>query len=110
MTADTFGGYWRGRGALWKVYWVYGVAGSVVLAGAIAAVIWRQGFASGWLQPLFALALAYTVWILVSVWRCAFNAEQEFYGHLARSLTVAWAINALLLIVFLEFKYLDVVG
>jgi hypothetical protein len=28
------------------------------------------------------------------LWRCAFNVEKPVYSHMARALTVAWAINA----------------
>jgi hypothetical protein len=45
---------------------------------------------------------AYSVWILVSVWRCADNVrtrpldqDPEFWSTLARWSTVAWALNVL---------------
>ena len=50
----------------------------------------------------------YTGWILVSVWRCAENIEGRPYDYdpvlwtsLARSLTVAWAINVFALSILL---------
>ena len=46
------------------------------------------------------LGALYTVWVLVSVWRCAFNIEgtplgieADTWGLLARAPTVARAIN-----------------
>ena len=57
-----------------------------------------------------AALAAYTVWIVVSVWRCAFNVEKPLYGHMARALTVAWAINAVLVLGFLELQFLQASG
>ena len=37
------------------------------------------------------LMLAYTVWILVALWRSAFNSSKRIYGYLARS----WVIMQL---------------
>jgi hypothetical protein len=57
---------------------------------------------SPWLiLALVLLGLAYTMWILVSTWRCAFNIQGEPFGidrmtlgWMARVLTFGWAINA----------------
>lgn len=98
--------YWRGQGRLWTVYWLYGVLGSTLLAAIYLALLPQRADVP-WLYALMLLAFAaYTVWILVSVWRCAFNVENTFYGHLARGLTIAWAINATMIVVFLELDLL----
>lgn len=93
---------WRGAAPLWRVYWLYGVLGSTVLAVLIMAPA-----ALGWLTlPLLGIGLgiglAYTAWIVVSIWRCAFNIKDRPFGiprdilaMMARWLTVAWAINVL---------------
>jgi hypothetical protein len=94
--------YWRGEGPLWRLYWIYGVlvstAGGTIL---LTATLYR--LVSPWaILGLVLLGLAYTVWILVSTWRCAFNIEnrrvlgieREALGWLARVLTFGWAINA----------------
>jgi ABC-type sugar transport system permease subunit len=102
--------YWRGHGPLWKAYWLYGVLGSNVLA-LILLLLMRSGApGSLWFQIVLLLLAAYTVWIVVSVWRCAFNVENPMYGHMARALTAAWAINALLVLGFLELQFLQIVG
>jgi len=44
------------------------------------------------------------------VWRCALNVEKPIYGHMAKALTVAWAINALLVLVFLELQFVDAIS
>jgi len=102
--------YWRGQGPLWKVYWLYGVLGSFVLALILLFLMQRGAMDSVWFQLVLLLLAAYTVWIVVSVWRCAFNVENPMYGHMARALTVAWAINALMLLVFLEIEFLQAIS
>jgi len=89
--------YWRGEGSLSRVFWLYGVIFSSL---AIALVAWAASAGRLSEEALVAaifVLFAYTVWILVSVWRCAARCgDDSFYGILARWLTVAWAINAIL--------------
>lgn len=47
----------------------------------------------------------YTPWVLVAVWRCASNSA-PVWTTLARSLTVAWAINTALVLLFLQLSIL----
>jgi hypothetical protein len=70
----------------------------------------RGAIDSVWFQIVLLLLGAYTVWIVVSVWRCAFNVEKPMYGQMARALTVAWAINALMVLGFLELQVLQAIG
>jgi hypothetical protein len=107
MTETMAGYYWRGHGPLWKVYWLYGVLGSNILALILFVLMQRDALGSVWFQLVLLLIAAYTTWIVVSVWRCAFNVEKRVYGHMARALTVAWAINALLVVSFLELQLLQ---
>lgn len=95
---------WCGEESLWKVFWVYGVATSVVIV-ALYVVAFYDGHIAlrQVLLPCFA---AYTVWILVSIWRCASNTEDKFWGTLARFLTVAWAGNAIFILIFLQLNLL----
>ncbi|HKJ95717.1 MAG TPA: hypothetical protein VKA32_08825 [Gammaproteobacteria bacterium] len=100
------GVYWHGDGPLWHVYWLYGVLGSVVLL-ALLAWISRYTGVTPMAYTLGAVALAvYTVWILVSVWRCAFNVRNRTWAHVARALTLFWALNVLFLTVFLGLDVL----
>ena len=109
MSANVASYYWRGGGPLWKVYWLYGVLGSNVLALLLLLLVRADAVATLWFQIVWLLLAAYTVWIVVSVWRCAFNVENPMYGHMARALTVAWAINALMVLGFLELEFLQAV-
>ncbi|WP_135470215.1 hypothetical protein [Crenalkalicoccus roseus] len=94
--------YWHGQGRLAPLYWGWGVAGSVVLALLVAGPPLLGLAGLGWALAGIALGAAYTVWILVSIWRCAENIEnpaplgipREALTWMARWLTVGWAINA----------------
>jgi hypothetical protein len=93
--------YWHGEGPLWKLYWIYGVlistlGGTVLLAGVMQALLPMPV-----LLVLLAAGMAYTAFILVSIWRSAFNIasdpfgiDREAWGWLARVMTFGWALNA----------------
>ena len=93
---------WRGEQPLWKVFWVYGVTTSGVLI-----VLYALGFyldRTALRQMLVPCFAGYTAWILVSVWRCANNTQERFWSMLARLLTVAWACNATMVLVFIQLN------
>jgi hypothetical protein len=93
---------WRGQERLWKVFWLYGVATSSVLIAVyvFAFVVERVALR----QTLVICFAPYTAWTLVSVWRCANNVREQFWGVLARFLTVAWAFNTIIILVFVEIN------
>ena len=95
---------WHGEEQLWKVFWVYGVATSVVIV-ALYIVAFHDG-RMALRQVLLPCFAAYTAWILVSVWRCASNTNEKLWGTLARFLTVAWAGNTILVLTFLQLNLL----
>lgn len=107
MTTQTLSDEPRGRTRLWVVFWIYGVLISNVAFGAILYFYRQVG------TPLLALLLgvflAYTAWIMRAVWVDAFNVGKELYGHIARALTVAWAINAVLVSGFLLLGHMGAV-
>jgi hypothetical protein len=95
---------WRaftGRAALGRVFWVYGVLVSSGLA--LLFLLAREAQRVDVQQLLLLLLVLYTGLILVAVWRCAGPAPAP-WGQVARALTVAWALNALLLIGFLQIE------
>lgn len=90
---------WHGLLPLWAVFWGYGVFASSVLIGLyIVAVVEHRLFMQ---QALLILFAGYTAWILVSVWRCAQNSGPHL-RLIARCLTVAWAANAVMIVLFLQ--------
>lgn len=100
---NTFiGRYWRGEGPLWRIYWIYGACGSLLLAAAITCAVAADLIGPATILAALAVGGGYTVWILISIWRCADNVGGEPLGMnrngwalLARMLTVAWAINVM---------------
>ena len=98
---------WRaltGRAALGRVFWVYGVLVSAGLA--LLFLLAREAGRADLQQILLILFLAYTTAIRVAVWRCAEYAAAP-WGIIARALTVAWALNTLLLLLFLQIELIE---
>lgn len=92
--------HWQGRAALASAYWLLGVLGGLVVAfvGNIF-VTFVVAPLPGHLIRLFLvlvtlfLQLAYFTFVLVSVWRCAWNTSWKGWGYIARFVMV---INVLI--------------
>jgi len=94
---------WHGGEPLWKVFWGYGVLTSATLALLYVFALYRNRTV---IQHILLLVFAgYTVWILISVWRCAENAD-PVWRLLARSLTIAWAANTIMVLCFFQLDLL----
>jgi hypothetical protein len=97
MTSNFLVRYWRGEGSLSRVFWLYGVGFSMLAIGGLTWARYALGLGDRALTLAILFLFAYTLWILVSVWRCAARrGDDDVYAVMARWLTVAWAINALL--------------
>lgn len=94
---------WRGDMPLWKVFWGYGVLASSLLIWFYALAVFEDR--PVWREAIMLVFAFYTVWLLVSIWRCAANAR-PFWGILARWLVVAWAGNTAMLVPFLHLDLL----
>lgn len=92
---------WRGQVSLPVVFWGYGVATSLAVAILHATALDLGQMALQ--QALIIISAAYTIWILVAIWRCALNAA-PFWGSLARWLTVAWGLNTAFVLFFLQIE------
>jgi hypothetical protein len=93
---------WRGQQPLWKVFWLYGVVVSSALIGTYLFAFVVDQVA---LRQILVICFApYTAWLLVSIWRCANNTHELLWSTLARFLTVAWACNAGLAVIFVEMN------
>lgn len=90
---------------LGKVFWLYGVVPSNLLWLAVAWLLQVQRWPGVTLGLLVGL-LFYTAWIVTAIWRAAPGAENPRYGALAQALTVAWAINTVLMVAFLGARLL----
>jgi hypothetical protein len=93
---------WRGQERLWFVFWIYAVVVGIVLQllvviAGTAGVVGGLGMVIG--IPLIIAIAAYSVWISVSMWRCAWNAKAKFWGYIVRILTVLTLISYVLTII-----------
>tara|TARA_R110002020_G_scaffold189446_2_gene388411 strand:+ start:6337 stop:6726 length:390 start_codon:yes stop_codon:yes gene_type:complete len=96
---------WHGNAGLATVFWFYGVLTSSVLMLFYARMVYlRLVIAEQLLLVVFGL---YTAWILVSIWRCSV-VSGSFWAQLARFLTVAWAGNAALVLLFRQLELLAI--
>lgn len=93
---------WKGKEPLWRVFWLYGVLISALVTAVFLWLVATDAGSFGLRQLLLIAFVPYTAWILVSIWRCALNVRNETYGHLARWLTVAWALNTTFLVISAE--------
>jgi hypothetical protein len=93
----------RGHTPLWRVFWIYGVLLSHMYFAVILYLFGRVG------TPMIALLLAgfvaYTAVITRGVWINAYNTESKVLGEIARFLTVAWALNSVLVSGFLLLSH-----
>lgn len=94
----------RGRTRLWIAFWIYGVLFSQVFFGAILYFYRRVDALA--LALMLAAFLLYTAWIMRTIWVDALNVRNDMWGYLARWLTVAWALNAVMVSIFLFLGHL----
>ena len=87
------------------VFWLYGVLLSQLLWGA-SMFVYMNGAALVTETLMFAVLLAYTAWILMTIWHCSWNVENQTHGEVARFLTAAWALNSVLVMGFLLLQRL----
>ena len=89
----------RGKERLAVVFWYYFVLGGM----GVAMLIMAAGAGINMLRPspLIAIVSAlvatpiitYQIWILISMWTCAFNAKLRAWGYLTRIYVVILAIG-----------------
>jgi hypothetical protein len=77
---------WKGEEKLWLVFWIYhfliGTLLSFNMEGMIASM-------SLWMSVFYMLViLAWAVFVMVGLWRCAFNAKRRIWGIFARAIVL----------------------
>ena len=93
----------RGHTPLWRVFWIRGVLVSHLYFAAILYLFPR--LATPAIAVLLAGFVVYTAVITRSVWINAYNTRREVLGEIARFLTVAWALNSVLVSGFLFLSH-----
>ncbi len=94
---------WRGQAPLAHVFWGQGVFVSVALILVYVDALYRHDQITE--QVMLTLFQVYSIWVLVAIWRCAANAKPP-WGVIARLLTIAWAVNTMLIAGFLQLDLL----
>jgi len=88
---------WNGEEEIWKLVWIYGVF--LVFLSQVAVVALRllssvaldnpaayEGKIFIWLEVFYCL------WMLVSLWRCAFNADWNLWGYCVRTIVILYVL------------------
>ncbi len=87
------------------MFWVYGVLTSIALSvGCFFALLTERSEVQ---QIALIIALAYTIWVAVSVWRCAENVKCAVYSRIARCMTAVWAFSVTMFFGSLQIRLFD---
>ena len=98
--------YWDGEQKLWKAFWLLGFIFQILFfyfllfllyVGMLLKLTWSIKI------TIFLLSNIYTVWILVSIWNCAYNVRNKTWGHLSRSIVI-------LNVIFIILTYTGIVS
>ena len=83
--------YWNGEQKLWKAFWLLGFIFQILFfyfllfllyVGMLLKLTWSIKI------TIFLLSNIYTVWILVSIWNCAYNVKNKIWGDISRIIVV----------------------
>ena len=83
--------YWDGEQKLWKAFWLLGFIFQILFfyfllfllyVGMLLKLTWSIKI------TVFLLSNIYTVWILVSIWNCAYNVKTKIWGDISRLIVV----------------------
>ena len=89
----------RGKERLAVVFWYYfvlggiGIALLIAAASASASLVSSRALIVGAGIPLVLFVIAYQLWVLISLWTCAFNVRSRFWGYLTRAYVLALALG-----------------
>ena len=83
--------YWNGEQKLWKAFWLLGFIFQILFfyflllllyVGTLLKLTWSIKI------TIFLLSNIYTVWILVSIWNCAYNVKNKIWGNISRIIVI----------------------
>jgi len=105
---DFFLSYWYGKQKLWKAFWLMGVIFQIFLFYSLLFLAYlglSMGLTWSIKITIFLITNIYTIWILVSIWRCAYNVKNRIWGNLSRVIVV---INVILIfLIYADLITLD---
>ena len=105
--------YWDGEQKLWKAFWLLGFIFQILFfyfllfllyVGMLLKLTWSIKI------TVFLLSNIYTIWILVSIWNCAYNVKDKIWGDISRVIVV---LNVILIFLIytgiLSFDYQNII-
>ncbi len=105
--------YWNGERKLWKAVWIMGFVFQILFFYFLLFLSYI-GFLFGLTWSIkviiFLISNIYTIWILVSIWNCAYNVKNKIWGDLSRVIVV---LNVILLFLIytgiISFDYQNII-
>ena len=105
--------YWNGERKLWKAFWIMGFVFQILFFYFLLFLSYI-GFLFGLTWSIkviiFLISNIYTIWILVSIWNCAYNVKNKIWGDLSRVIVV---LNVILIFLIytgiISFDYQNIV-
>ena len=82
---------WHGAEELWKVFWLYNFLLGFLI-GVVAMLL--EPIIPIWV--LMPFTIVWGVWVFVSLWRCAFNAEWQGWGYIVRVLVALSLVSVVI--------------
>ena len=89
--------YWNGKQKLWKAFWIMGFVFQILIFYFLLFLLYiglHIGLTWSIKITTFLISNIYTIWILVSIWNCAYNVKNKIWGNLSRVIVV---LNVVLL-------------
>ena len=98
--------YWNGEQKLWKAFWLMGFVFQILFLYFLLVLLYFGvliGLTWSIKVTIFLLSNIYQIWILVSIWNCAYNVRNITWGHLSRSIVI-------LNVIFIILTYTGIVS
>jgi hypothetical protein len=105
--------YWNGERKLWKAFWIMGFVFQILFfyfllflsyIGLLFGLTWSIKV------TILLISNIYTIWILVSIWNCAYNVKNKIWGDLSRVIVV---LNVILIFLIytgiISFDYQNII-
>ena len=98
--------YWNGDQKLWKAFWLMGFVFQIVFLYFLLVLLYFGtliGLTWSIKVTIFLLSNMYQIWILVSIWNCAYNVKNKAWGYLSRGIVI-------LNVIFIILTYTGIVS
>ena len=98
--------YWNGEQKLWKAFWLMGFVFQILFLYFLLVLLYFGvliGLTWSIKVTIFLLSNIYQIWILVSIWNCAYNVRNKTWCHLSRSIVI-------LNVIFIILTYTGIVS